>query len=44
MAINWKGAKGTFEGDGNFCILVCVVVTRLYRYIKIHQAVRLKFV
>lgn len=31
IAVNWKGAKVTFKGDGNVYILICVVVTRLYR-------------
>ena len=31
IAINWKGARVTFEGDGNVYIFICVVVTRLYR-------------
>jgi len=31
IAVNSKGAKVTFKGDGNVCILICVVVIRLYR-------------
>lgn len=42
--IDWKGHRGIFLGDGMLCILIEVVVTWLYMFVKSHRTVHLRSV